>query len=119
MLETRKVSRAAADQRRGRAGRVEPGVCYRLWGEGQHAALQAFDAPEMLEADLSGLALDLAGWGVSDPAQLNFLDPPPGPAWSEAVERCSRGSRRWTTRADHRRGQGAERGCRCIHGWRT
>ncbi|WP_423069154.1 ATP-dependent helicase HrpB [Devosia sp. CN2-171] len=85
VLETRKVSRAAADQRRGRAGRVEPGVCYRLWAEGQHAALQAFDAPEMLEADLSGLALDLAGWGVTDPAQLRFLDPPPGPAWNEAV----------------------------------
>jgi len=85
VLETRKVSRASADQRRGRAGRVEPGVCYRLWGEGQNAALAAFDAPEMLEADLSGLALDLAGWGVSDPAQLRFLDPPPGPAWSEAV----------------------------------
>jgi ATP-dependent helicase HrpB len=85
VLETRKVSRASADQRRGRAGRVEPGVCYRLWGEGQQAALQAFDAPEMLEADLSGLALDLAGWGVSDPGQLRFLDPPPGPAWNEAV----------------------------------
>ncbi len=85
VLETRKVSRAAADQRRGRAGRVEPGVCYRLWGEGQNAALMAFDAPEMLEADLSGLALDLAGWGVSDPGQLKFLDPPPGPAWNEAV----------------------------------
>jgi ATP-dependent helicase HrpB len=85
VLETRKVSRASADQRRGRAGRVEPGVCYRLWGEGQNAALMAFDAPEMLEADLSGLALHLAGWGVSDPTQLKFLDPPPGPAWSEAV----------------------------------
>ncbi|KQU93087.1 ATP-dependent helicase HrpB [Devosia sp. Root105] len=85
VLETRKVSRASADQRRGRAGRVEPGVCYRLWGEGQNAALLAFDAPEMLEADLSGLALDLAGWGVSDPTQLKFLDPPPGPAWSEAT----------------------------------
>ncbi|HEV2516339.1 MAG TPA: ATP-dependent helicase HrpB [Devosia sp.] len=85
VLETRKVSRASADQRRGRAGRVEPGVCYRLWGEGQQAALQAFDAPEILEADLSGLALDLAGWGVSDPNQLRFLDPPPGPAWNEAV----------------------------------
>ncbi|OEO32990.1 ATP-dependent helicase HrpB [Devosia insulae DS-56] len=85
VLETRKVSRASADQRRGRAGRVEPGVCYRLWGEGQNAALLAFDAPEMLEADLSGLALDLAGWGVSDPSQLQFLDPPPAPAWNEAV----------------------------------
>jgi ATP-dependent helicase HrpB len=84
-LETRRVSRAGADQRRGRAGRTEPGVCYRLWGEGQTAALQAFDAPEMLTADLAPLALDLAQWGVSDPAQLAFLDPPPGPAWAEAV----------------------------------
>jgi len=85
VLETRRISRAAAEQRRGRAGRVEPGVCYRLWGEGQNAAMAAFDVPEMLEADLSGLALDLAGWGVSDPAQLRFLDPPPKPAWAEAV----------------------------------
>lgn len=85
VLETRRVSRASADQRRGRAGRVEPGVCYRIWGEGQNAALAAFDAPEMLEADLSGLALDLAGWGVSDPGQVRFLDPPPGPAWNEAI----------------------------------
>jgi ATP-dependent helicase HrpB len=85
VLETRKVSRASAEQRRGRAGRVEPGVCYRLWAEGQHASLAGFDAPEMLEADLAGLALDLAGWGVSDPAQMKFLDPPPGPAWNEAV----------------------------------
>lgn len=85
VLETRRISRAAAEQRRGRAGRVEPGVCYRLWGEGQNAAMAAFDAPEMLEADLSGLALDLAGWGVSDPVALRFLDPPPRPAWAEAV----------------------------------
>jgi ATP-dependent helicase HrpB len=85
VLQTRKVSRASAEQRQGRAGRVEPGVCYRLWGAGQHAALEAFDAPEILEADLSGLALDLAGWGVTDPTQLGFLDPPPGPAWAEAI----------------------------------
>jgi ATP-dependent helicase HrpB len=85
VLETRRISRAAAEQRRGRAGRIEPGVCYRLWGEGQNAAMAAFDAPEMLEADLGGLALDLAGWGVSDPGQLRFLDPPPKPAWAEAV----------------------------------
>ena len=84
-LETRRISRAAADQRRGRAGRTEPGVCYRLWGEGQNASLDPFDRPEMLEADLSGLALDLANWGVSDPATLAFLDPPPKPAWAEAV----------------------------------
>lgn len=84
-LETRRVSRAGADQRRGRAGRTAPGICYRLWGEGQTAALDPFDAPEILEADLAGLALDLANWGVADPAQLAFLDPPPGPAFAEAL----------------------------------
>jgi ATP-dependent helicase HrpB len=84
-LETVRVSRAGADQRRGRAGRTEPGVCYRLWSEGQTAVLEAFDRPEILESDLSGLALDLASWGVSDPGALSFLDPPPKPAWAEAV----------------------------------
>jgi ATP-dependent helicase HrpB len=84
-LETVRVSRAGADQRRGRAGRTEPGICYRLWNEGQTSSLEAFDRPEMLESDLAGLVLDLAGWGVSDPAQLSFLDPPPKPAWAEAV----------------------------------
>jgi ATP-dependent helicase HrpB len=84
-LETVRVSRAGADQRRGRAGRTEPGVCYRLWNEGQMAALPAFDTPEILESDLSGLALDLASWGVADPGSLAFLDPPPKPAWAEAV----------------------------------
>jgi ATP-dependent helicase HrpB len=83
-LETRPVSRAAAEQRRGRAGRTAPGVCYRLWGEAQEAARPPYDRPEILEADLSGLVLDLASWGVADPTQLAFLDPPPGPAWSEA-----------------------------------
>jgi ATP-dependent helicase HrpB len=89
-LLTRPVSRAGADQRRGRAGRTAPGVCYRLWHEGQEAGLDAFDRPEMLEADLCGLVLDLAQWGVSDPAMLNFLDPPPGPAWAEAVSLLKR-----------------------------
>ncbi|KFL26106.1 ATP-dependent helicase [Devosia sp. 17-2-E-8] len=84
-LETRRVSRAAADQRRGRAGRTEPGICYRLWNEGQSAALDAFDTPEILAADLSGLAIDLASWGVADPRTLAFLDPPPAPAWNEAT----------------------------------
>ena len=84
-LETRRVSRASADQRRGRAGRTEPGVCFRLWNEGQSAALEPFDRPEMLEADLCGLVLDLGSWGVTDPATLAFLDPPPKPAWAEAV----------------------------------
>ncbi len=84
-LETRRVSRAAADQRRGRAGRVAPGIAYRLWPQGQDGALEPFDTPEMLAADLSSLALDLANWGVTDPATLAFLDPPPKPAWTEAV----------------------------------
>jgi ATP-dependent helicase HrpB len=84
-LETVRVSRASADQRRGRAGRTEPGICWRLWGEGQTAALQAFSTPEILEADLSQLVLDLAAVGVRDPSTLAFLDPPPKPAWDEAV----------------------------------
>src|SRR5450631_39934 len=83
-LETVRVSRAAADQRRGRAGRVEPGVCYRLWEEPQTAALEPYGQPEILAADLSSLVLDLAQWGVADPAKLVFLDPPPAPALSEA-----------------------------------
>jgi ATP-dependent helicase HrpB len=83
-LETVRVSRAAADQRRGRAGRLEPGVCYRLWDEPQTASLAAYTQPEILAADLSGFVLDLAEWGVADPAKLAFLDPPPVAALSEA-----------------------------------
>lgn len=83
-LETVRVSRAAADQRRGRAGRTEPGVCYRLWSEGETASLPAFATPEILAADLTGLVLDLARVGVRDPATLPFLDPPPAPAVIEA-----------------------------------
>jgi ATP-dependent helicase HrpB len=83
-LETVRASRAAVDQRRGRAGRTEPGVCYRLWDEPQTASLAAFTQPEILSADLSSLVLDLAQWGVSDPATLSFLDPPPAPALKEA-----------------------------------
>ncbi len=82
-LETVRVSRAAADQRRGRAGRTEPGLCYRLWDEPQTAALEAFSRPEILSADLSSFVLDLAAWG-SGPEQLVFLDPPPRPALAEA-----------------------------------
>jgi ATP-dependent helicase HrpB len=84
-LETVRVSRASADQRRGRAGRVEPGVCYRLWHEAETGSLKAFNTPEILEADLASLVLDLAAWGVRDPSTLAFLDPPPKPAWTEAV----------------------------------
>jgi ATP-dependent helicase HrpB len=83
-LETVRASRAAVDQRRGRAGRTEPGVCYRLWDEPQTASLAAYTQPEILSADLSSLVLDLAQWGVSDPATLAFLDPPPAPALNEA-----------------------------------
>lgn len=83
-LETRRASRAAADQRRGRAGRTEPGICYRLWEEAGTGALEAFTRPEILSADLSPLLLDCAAWGVADPTTLAFLDPPPAPALKEA-----------------------------------
>ena len=83
-LETVRASRAAVDQRRGRAGRTEPGICYRLWDEPQTASLAAYTQPEILSADLSSLVLDLAQWGVSDPSGLAFLDSPPAPAWKEA-----------------------------------
>ncbi len=82
-LETVRVSRAAADQRRGRAGRTEAGICYRLWDEPQTASLEAFSRPEILSADLSSFVLDLAAWG-SGAEQLAFLDPPPRPALTEA-----------------------------------
>jgi ATP-dependent helicase HrpB len=83
-LETVRVSRAAADQRRGRAGRTEPGVCYRLWEEAATGALEPFARPEILAADLAPLLLDCAAWGVTDPTTLAFLDPPPAPALKEA-----------------------------------
>lgn len=83
-LETVRVSRAAADQRCGRAGRIEPGICYRLWDEPQTASLEPFARPEILAADLSGFVLDLAEWGVTDPGSLAFLDPPPAAALAEA-----------------------------------
>jgi ATP-dependent helicase HrpB len=83
-LETVRASRAAVDQRRGRAGRTEPGICYRLWDEPQTASLAAYTQPEILSADLSSLVLDCAQWGVSDPTTLAFLDSPPAPALKEA-----------------------------------
>jgi ATP-dependent helicase HrpB len=83
-LATVRVSKANADQRRGRAGRIEPGVCYRLWEEAANGGLQPYAAPEILSADLSGLLLDCALWGVADPSKLAFLDPPPRAALNEA-----------------------------------
>jgi ATP-dependent helicase HrpB len=83
-LETVRVSRANADQRRGRAGRIEPGICYRLWEEAANGGLQPYAAPEILSADLSGLVLDCALWGATDLDKLAFLDSPPRAALREA-----------------------------------
>ena len=83
-LATVKVSRSSAEQRRGRAGRVEPGVCYRLWDEEQTRGLVAHQRPEILEADLTAFALDLARWGARSPEGLALLDPPPAGAFAEA-----------------------------------
>jgi ATP-dependent helicase HrpB len=76
-LVTLPVSRDSADQRRGRAGRTGPGVCIRLWPEVLHPSLPSHRTPEILEADLAPLALELALWGLSDPGKLAWLDPPP------------------------------------------
>ncbi|HTX23406.1 MAG TPA: ATP-dependent helicase HrpB [Steroidobacteraceae bacterium] len=76
-LETRRISRASAEQRQGRAGRLAPGVCYRAWSEEAQRALAPYCAPEILEADLSALALELATWGTREATELRWLDPPP------------------------------------------
>ncbi|MGD9802713.1 MAG: ATP-dependent helicase HrpB [Hyphomicrobiaceae bacterium] len=83
-LDTVRVSRATADQRQGRAGRTEAGVCYRLWSEPETQGLLAFTAPEILAADLTTLVLDCAAWGVTDPGTLAWLDPPPPGALAAA-----------------------------------
>lgn len=85
-LETVRVSRASADQRRGRAGRQAPGVCYRLWTEQDDRYLNPSSTPEILETDLIPLALELAAWGVSDPAELLWLNLPPASAFNQARE---------------------------------
>lgn len=85
-LDTVTVTRASADQRRGRAGRVAPGVCYRLWSEHEDAALVPHGKPEILDADLAPLALDLAAWGIADPLELTWLDAPPLSAFAQARE---------------------------------
>jgi ATP-dependent helicase HrpB len=76
-LETQRISRSSAEQRQGRAARTAPGVCYRAWGEGAQAALAAFTPPEILDADLTPLALELARWGAREARQLSWLDEPP------------------------------------------
>lgn len=85
-LETVRVSRAAADQRRGRAGRTEPGVCYRLWDEAETQGLAPFATPEIRNADLSSLLLDCAEWGANDPRTLRWLDAPSDGAIAAARE---------------------------------
>jgi ATP-dependent helicase HrpB len=83
-LTTIKASLAAAAQRRGRAGRTAPGICHRLWSAASERALAQFDAPEILGADLAPLALELAAWGIADPASLLLLTPPPDSALAQA-----------------------------------
>jgi len=83
-LVTERVSRASAAQRAGRAGRVAPGICYRLWGEGSQQTLAAFTPPEIMTADLAPLALELAIWGARDVASLEWLDPPPAAPLAQA-----------------------------------
>lgn len=83
-LETVRISRASADQRRGRAGRVAPGVCYRMWSESDDVQLAPRNVPEILEADLAPLALELAAAGVDDPSSLFWLDQPPAGTLAQA-----------------------------------
>jgi ATP-dependent helicase HrpB len=83
-LVTQRVSAANAEQRRGRAGRLGPGICIRLWSEDEHSRLLPFAPPEILQADLTGTVLELAHWGVNDPATLAWLDLPPAANWAQA-----------------------------------
>lgn len=85
-LRTQQISQAAAEQRKGRAGRTEPGVCYRLWSEAEQSRLMPFAQPEILAADLSDLVMDLAQWGETDPTRLTWLNTPPPAAWQQARE---------------------------------
>ncbi|MFV3306466.1 ATP-dependent helicase HrpB [Pseudomonas sp. NY15181] len=88
-LDTQRISRASATQRAGRAGRLEPGACYRLWSEAQHDQLPAYGTAEILQADLAGLALQLARWGVA-PQELAWLDLPPAAAYAQALDLLER-----------------------------
>ena len=88
-LDTQRISRASATQRAGRAGRLQPGVCYRLWSQAQHEQLPAYSSAEILQADLAGLALQLARWGV-EVDELVWLDPPPAAAYGQARDLLQR-----------------------------
>lgn len=88
-LDTQRISRASATQRAGRAGRLEPGACYRLWSQAQHEQLSAYSSAEILQADLAGLALQLLRWGVT-PQELSWLDIPPPAAYAQALDLLGR-----------------------------
>ncbi len=85
-LETVQVSKDSADQRAGRAGRLSPGVCYRMWSEATHLRLDDHRTPEILEVDMASLALELASWGVKNPETLIWLTPPPKGAFKQALQ---------------------------------
>jgi ATP-dependent helicase HrpB len=89
-LDTERISRASAEQRQGRAGRLEPGVCYRAWSASAQRSLAPFTPPEILNADLAPLALELAAWGVRDATDLQWLDPPPGATLASARDLLAR-----------------------------
>ncbi|EJO95583.1 ATP-dependent helicase HrpB [Ectopseudomonas mendocina DLHK] len=88
-LDTQRISRASATQRAGRAGRLQPGVCYRLWSQAQHEQLSAYSGAEILAADLAGLALQLLRWGVT-PQELSWLDMPLPAAYAQALDLLGR-----------------------------
>ncbi|NQV05550.1 ATP-dependent RNA helicase, partial [bacterium] len=85
-LHTVPISRASADQRSGRAGRLGPGVAYRMWAKMEHGTRARQTPPEIQQVDLAGLMLELAAWGTTDPGSLQFIDPPPERGVTEAVE---------------------------------
>ncbi|BFM12573.1 ATP-dependent helicase HrpB [Simiduia litorea] len=85
-LVTKRISKASSTQRAGRAGRLAPGVCYRLWSETQQQELAAFTPPEIEQSDLSPLALQLFRWGVASPTEMRWLTPPPAGAWQQGVD---------------------------------
>lgn len=88
-LDTQRISQASATQRAGRAGRLEPGVCYRLWSHAQHEHLASYGTPEILQADLAPLALQLARWGMK-PEEMSWLDTPPAAPYAQAQDLLKR-----------------------------